>query len=244
MFRFLLALSCLAVLPGVAAATIAAGAPLVQDWSTWWPLWAGVATGVIIDQMVLRRIPGLETFEHELTHAIMALLLLRSIRQFTVSRHRGGYVAYSGGLGGELGNDLIGFAPYFLPTFTALSVLLRPLFIGRLPPNGVLVYDAWVGFTLGFHLWSTLRETRVAWTHDSIRVAGSSGRISSDLGKRGLLYSGATVLALALATHGILAGVVVDGYAGAATWGKEVWSTSADLAEEARAIFVSLNTRL
>ena len=87
----------------------------------------GITLGAMVTHFILLRIDGLDTFEHELAHALVALLFLRQITRFVSTRSSGGYVQHSGGFGGELGNHMIGLAPYYLPTFTIASVLFRPI---------------------------------------------------------------------------------------------------------------------
>ncbi len=134
-----------------------------------WPLAVGFVLGVLVDERLIGRAPGAETFEHELTHALVALLFLRRVTRFVVTKRNGGWVQYSGGFGGVVADDLIGLAPYVLPTFTALSVAARPaLDAGWFP-----WFDVWIGPTLGYHTWNTIRGTRRAWTSRPFVRAGT-----------------------------------------------------------------------
>jgi len=79
MFRFTLALVLLGFLPGVAVAFVTAGAALVQVPPILWPVVAGTVAGILVDHVVFRRIPFIETFEHELTQPTNPAGYLRRI---------------------------------------------------------------------------------------------------------------------------------------------------------------------
>jgi hypothetical protein len=207
--RLVLGVFFLALLPGVASAlwqALAASAGF-----GWWPLAGGLAAGTVLYFVLLRRIPGLEVFEHELTHALVALLYFRRVTNFTVKRDNG-HVIFLRGFGGTFGDDMIGFAPYVLPTFTAILILIRP-FLGTMPLGW---YDFWIGVSFGYHLWSGHREL--------------SPR-QPDLATRGLLYSAIAVPALALTTHGLLLAILLHGYPGVPQWAAQVWEATVRLAE-------------
>ena len=213
-YRLLFGLILLALLPASIYSLQAIGGALFSVKPLAWRLGLGFAIGVILDQVLLRRIPGLETFEHELTHALAALMFFRRIRRFTVSRYQGGYVEYSGGPGGLPANDFIGLAPYVLPTFMVLSALLRPwLDLGVLP-----IFDIWIGFTFGYHTWSTFRETTGNWSAGMIRPAGAPGSIPSDIAMRGRLFSAVYITTVTSAIHGLIFAIILWGYTGAGTW--------------------------
>ncbi|OPZ85503.1 MAG: hypothetical protein BWY76_01383 [bacterium ADurb.Bin429] len=203
LLRLVLGLGFLALLPGVAGAlwvvlTTAGG-------FGWWPIIAGLAAGTALYFILLRRIPGFEVFEHELTHALVAWLYFRRVTNFSVKRDNG-HVIFLNGFGGVFGNDMIGFAPYVLPTFTAILVLIRPFLHGPL-----WWYDFWIGVSFGYHLFSGYREL--------------SPR-QPDLASRGLLYSFIAVPALALTVHGLLLAILIHGYAGVPSWAAQVWATT------------------
>lgn len=202
--RFLLGIIFLAVLPGAAGACWQA--LLGGGHFTWWPLLGGLVAGSALYFVLLRRIPGFEVFEHELTHALIAWLYLRRVTNFTVRRNNG-HILFDRGFGGIFGDDMIGFAPYVLPTFTAVLILIRPLLGGT--PLGW--YDFWIGATFGYHVWSGHREL--------------SPR-QPDLATRGLLYSLIAVPTLALITHGLLLTILLHGYGGVPAWAGDAWRSS------------------
>jgi hypothetical protein len=177
-----------------------------------WPFLIGTLAGIIFDHFVLRNHETFETFEHELTHALVALLFFRSIKDFTVTR-RGGQVWHSSGFGGEFGDTIIGLAPYFLPTFTLISAFIRP-FLGR---SAFPWFDVWIGLTFGYHLWSTVLEIRENWSYRTF--VDVSGRTThTDIGERGLLFSTIMIACLGLATHGITLALMTGGYRGIRGW--------------------------
>lgn len=113
-------------------------------------------------------------------------------------------------------------APYVLPTFTAFSVLLGPLF----PPRFRILYAAWVGLTLGYHTWSTLRETRLAWSSGIFPSAGNGEMTPSDVARRGFVFSALYIATVTTAIHGLLISIFLTGYRGVATWWSHVWPTT------------------
>ena len=117
------------------------------------PYLVGTVLGIFFDLAVVRRISGLDTFRHEVGHALTALVFFRRIDRFVVTRH-GGEVYHSGGFGGELADDIIGLAPYTIPVLYLSSVLVRPFFLSRWFPW----FDVWVGFAFGLHLWGNFRD--------------------------------------------------------------------------------------
>ncbi len=221
MFRFTLALVLLGFLPGVAVAFVTAGAALIQDPSILWPVVAGTVAGIVVDQFVFRRVPFIETFEHELTHAVAALMFFRRVTGFRV-RGGSGAVQHVGGFGGRLGDDFIGLAPYVLPTFTVVSVLVRP-FLGL---AWFPWFDGWIGFTFGYHLWSSLDETRQAWTRRAFSSAADGEVTQSDIARRGFIYSFIYIATVTIAIHGVLLAILVNGYSGVPPWAREVWDTT------------------
>jgi hypothetical protein len=219
--RWIVGTVMLVLLPGVAAAFVTAMVAFSHAPSLLVPIGAGAVLGILLDHVILRKFPVVETFEHEFTHAIVALLFFRRITGFTV-RRSGGTVAHRGRFGGVFGSDCIGLAPYIFPTFTVFSVLARPL----IPPGGFPWYDGWIGATFGYHLWSMLEETRAAWTKRAFPAADGSERTQSDIGRRGYIYSGIFIATGSLLVHGLLVAVLLGGMPGVAAWGRESWNVT------------------
>ncbi len=81
-------------------------------------------------------------FEHEMIHAIFALLFFKKVHSFAATRKKGGMVEIEGG------NFMIALAPYFFPLVTVLLIGVKPF----LPYRYQWILNALVGFTLMFHL--------------------------------------------------------------------------------------------
>ena len=96
----------------------------------------------------------LSTLEHELTHALFALLTLHRVKGLKVTGYNGGHVTYSGGMG----NWLITISPYFVPT---LAFMLLPVqaWMGPIP-----LFEFILGLTTSYHITSTYLETHEAQT--------------------------------------------------------------------------------
>lgn len=217
MARFLGSVLLLIILPGALTAFRASGLSVMQL-SPIWPLLAGFVVGLILDHILFRKIPGLETFEHELTHAIAAMMFFRRVTGFSVTRHRGGHCVHTGSFGGRFGDDFITMAPYVLPTFTFLSVMIRPL----LPAGAFPWFDIWVGLTFGFHILSNLREIRQSWSRDWF-VSSSGEYAQTDLGKSGLVFSFLYIPIVSLVILGLMAAVLANGYRGVLIWVDAFW---------------------
>lgn len=117
-------------------------------------LWNWFAAGFLSYALLFiffprRRVVFIETFEHELGHALVALLFLKDIREFLVNPEKGSHVAVQNG-----SNPFIVLAPYYLPVFTL------PLFLIKLTAFSSIhsVADFLIGFTLAFHYIALVRE--------------------------------------------------------------------------------------
>lgn len=118
-------------------------------------LWFGVGAGGywLAWRLILRRpLLGsfLPTLEHELTHALFALLTFHPITAVKATWRGDGIMRYLGE-----GNWLITIAPYFFPT---LSVLLMLVF-WALPASWRPGASGLLGVTVAYHFISTWRET-------------------------------------------------------------------------------------
>ena len=214
--RFIVFLAALGLLPGATAAFLVCAMRLARQPDAGW-FAAGTAAGVIVCRPLLRRFPVLETFEHELTHAVAALCLLRGVRRFKVTWRRGGYVEHRSG--SRLGDDLIGLAPYMVPTATFTAALFAPLAVSSARPW----FFGLAGVTFGYHLVSTVREVGASFTRRSFRPPGARREARTDIGQRGLVYSSAFILAGFLLFHGITAALLADGHAGVRIWWRALW---------------------
>ncbi len=113
--RLLVGLALLLFLPGVVLTLLGLAGRLVHLTALFVPATTVFVGGVLLDQFVLRRTGWFETFEHEFTHAAVALLCLRRVSSFVVTRRQGGYVQHTSGFGGVLADDLIGWLRMFCP---------------------------------------------------------------------------------------------------------------------------------
>ena len=220
--RPIVALTLLILFPGILSAFLVLGGQLLQASDVSLPISCGALLGILLHRYVLSKIAGYETFVHEMTHAIAALMLFRRVTDFVATRHQGGYVYYGNGWGGELGNEFIGLAPYTLPIFTLFSTLARPL----VPQYWFPWFDFFIGVTFGFHLLSTAHQIRLNWTSRRFVRAGAETYIQSDFAQRGCLYSAIGIACVTTAVHGLLIAVILYGFPGIARWGREVGATA------------------
>jgi hypothetical protein len=230
--RFLLGLFALFILPGAAVALWDGLVFIGRDPHLWIPLLSGLGGGMLLYLLVIRKLPAISTFEHELTHALVALLFFRRIRKFKVTWKRGGQVQYSGNFGGEFGNLMIGMAPYYLPTFSLAAVMVRPF----LPAGWFPWFDGFIGFTFAYHFFSTAKETKQSWTKKSFIATGDRQPTKSDIGKVGYLFAFLLIAGLGLFLLGMVVQMIGTGYSGLWQFLKQVfrvsWIIYAGLAEE------------
>jgi len=223
--RFLIGTLLLILLPGAVAAFALNVVSLSHIPAVLLPLGIGAFLGIVLDHFVIRRFPVLETFEHEFTHAVVALMFFRRVTGFVVKRS-GGTVSHQGGFGGKFGTDCIGLAPYILPLFTTLSVVARPL----VPSDWFPWYDVWIGVTFGYHVWSTIEEIRESWTKRSFISSGTGEVSQTDIARRGYMYSAIFIATFSFALHGALIALMIKGLNGVGEWAWEIWSVTAVVA--------------
>jgi hypothetical protein len=147
------------------------------------PLLIGLIVYVVLWWRFFRRpIFGsfLSTLEHELTHALFAILTFHKVTGLRATWRSGGHVTYRGP-----GNWLITVAPYFFPTicmFILIVSIFLPASFGT--PIGVLM-----GVAIGYHITSTYRETHAG---------------QSDLKKAGWLFCLLFLPAANIISYGVL----------------------------------------
>lgn len=140
------------------------------------------------------------TLEHESTHALFALLTWHRIVGFKASIGRGGEVRYVG-----KGNWLITVAPYFFPTVALLFFLLAYF----LPFPGLPWQSFLLGVALGYHVVSTLRETR---------------KDQSDIQSLGMTFCWLFLPAANLFVIGLLISFAHGGTEGLQLWLQDIYS--------------------
>ncbi|MBN2135522.1 MAG: M50 family metallopeptidase [Acidobacteria bacterium] len=220
--RLIIWLILLPLVPGMVLTFIKSVIWIFEDKSFFTPVIIGFAIGVIIDHKLIRWIPGVETFEHEFTHFIAAKMFFRKVTGFKVTAFEGGSVTHTGKFGGIVGDDFIGLAPYFMPTFLIAVVIVRPLFFG----DGSLVYDGIIGFILGFHTWSSIREFFRNLIFYKFPSVATGKMTKSDIAKRGVLYSITFIIVFGLFLHTLLFYIICFGFKGIPTWGGDFWLES------------------
>ena len=109
------------------------------------------------------------TLEHELTHALFAIIFFKKVHSISASRRKGGMISI------EEGNSVIALSPYVFPL--APSVILIFLFI--LPTPFELYLFFLLGFAYQFHLINLIEEFHLG---------------QPDLQKAGIIFSIITIL--------------------------------------------------
>lgn len=228
MDRLLFGVALVCLFPGTFSAFIKYGNAVLQQRPGWLlPFVIGTVLGILFDTGVIRKSSALHTFRHELGHAFAALIFFRRVDRFVVTRHKGGEVYHSAGFGGALADDVIGLAPYTIPTFYFISVLLRPV----LPPGWFPWVDVWIGFTFGFHLWGGIRDIRRNYSKKPFIGASSRRKRVTDIASTGFIFSFIYIVTVSLAIHGILLAVMLNGYTGVLSWAHEFWAVTQHLPE-------------
>lgn len=92
----------------------------------------------------------LSTLEHELTHALFAIVTFHKVTGLRATWRSGGHVTYQGP-----GNWLITVAPYFFPTICLFILVASVL----LPTSFHTTVSGLMGFAIGYHVTSTYHET-------------------------------------------------------------------------------------
>ncbi|MEI7661200.1 MAG: M50 family metallopeptidase [Bacteroidota bacterium] len=187
-------------------------------------LLAGSGAGLLLYLLVLRKFSAFGTFEHEFTHALVALLFLNRIHKFVVTRHEGGYTTYSGGYGGQFARFMIALAPYFLPTYSVILILAR----FALPDSWFPWYDLFIGMTLVYYLITNVEETRRNWTKSEVQCAGSSEITRSDIAQVGYIFSLFFIAGLTLFIYSLLFYLLSSTNLWSGRFFQQLWSDSLD----------------
>lgn len=207
--KLLLSLIFLYLIPGAALMFRNAFILLVNDHSLLWPLLSGFGAGTILYFIVIIRLNWLSTFEHEFTHALVALLFFRKINSFRVTSSKGGMVSHSGRFGGIPGDVMISLAPYFLPTLTMITIIIRIF----LPVKYYLYADIMIGFTLAYHLFSNYTELITNWTGKVFQNAKGVS-MTTDIKQSGYILSIITIISLSLYFYGLIIYFLTSGWNG------------------------------
>lgn len=147
----------------------------------------------------------LSTFEHEMTHALFAVLTLHRVVELRATWSRGGHVKILG-----RGNWLITVSPYFFPTvcFVLFPVIVL---VPGIPQN---IGDALLGAAFMYHITSTMRETHAA---------------QSDLKTVGYPFSVMLLPTANLLSSGVVLAVAYGGWSGVAEFFTHVGQVTSKL---------------
>lgn len=107
--------------------------------------WFGIGfIGFLVLRIFVRKnMEWFETFSHELTHTIVGLMFFQRIYSFNAGEGEG-YIERSGN---GLGHVFISLAPYCLPIYTYLFLLIRFFIV----PEYIWIFDLLIGATFAFH---------------------------------------------------------------------------------------------
>lgn len=175
-------------------------AGLTYSFDSFPPMLIGFAGYLLLWLLIFRRQElgsYVSTLEHEVTHAIFALLTGHKVTRLRVTAFEGGEVVYSG-----KGNWLIIIAPYFFPTVTVLLLFVRPF----VPQN--VWFEGAVGASVAFHLGSSWHETH---------------RGQSDLKKAGWFFTICFLPAANLLTYSFIGFFLLSGWEGIVNAARLLW---------------------
>lgn len=119
-------------------------------------LYNWVAIGIILtpflERLVKSNVLWFETFSHEFTHIVIALLFFRKVKSFHAEEENG--VVYTSGVN-QNGLIPMALAPYCLPIFTYLFLIVRTLVAFQ----GLWVIDIMIGISVAFHMGCFRHQT-------------------------------------------------------------------------------------
>lgn len=119
-------------------------------------LYNWVAIGIILTpflgRLVKSNVMWFETFSHEFTHIVIALLFFRKVKSFHAGEENG--VVYTSGVN-QNGLIPMALAPYCLPIFTYLFLIVRTLVAFQ----GLWVIDIMIGISVAFHMGCFRHQT-------------------------------------------------------------------------------------
>lgn len=131
--------------------------------------WAacGCLAFLLLRNLLKKNMKFLETFTHELTHTIVALLFLRKVHSFE-AKESSGFIMTSGKDNWSMA--ALSLAPYCLPIYTYLLLSLRSL----ISDQGFWIFDILIGITIAFHIHCFIKQT---------------GNYQTDINKYPLIFS-------------------------------------------------------
>ena len=145
------------------------------------------------------------TLEHEITHALFAIVTFHRVTGLRATAFRGGHVYFVGE-----GNWLITVAPYFSPTLSLFLLVVAWFLPGFL----VGVINFVIGGSFAYHITSTLRETHPGQT---------------DLQRAGVVFCLFFLPTANIVTFGALLGFIYGGWPGSARFVGTIWQRTLDI---------------
>lgn len=112
-----------------------------------WYLWVAVGSAVfpLMNKYFVKNMKIVKTFTHELTHAVVAIMLFRRVHWFKAEEGKGGEIGSSGSGKFHFFEVL---APYCFPIYTFPLMMLRCIVI----PDYYPIIDIIIGFSIGLHI--------------------------------------------------------------------------------------------
>lgn len=99
-----------------------------------------------------RNLLWFETFTHEFTHTIVAIMLLREVHSFHAEKSSG-VISTSGRV--DWLRPVVSLAPYCLPIYTYPLLVLRSM----MDFHGLWIFDIIIGMTIAFHVVNFWKDT-------------------------------------------------------------------------------------
>ena len=106
---------------------------------------------MVVNRFVKRNIRFLETFSHELTHSIVAMLFLQNIHSLYAEEGSGRVITSAN----SISHVPIVLGPYCLPIFSYMLLLIR----GIVADNNLWIFDIVIGISLSFHTFCFIKQT-------------------------------------------------------------------------------------
>ena len=115
------------------------------------PLLIGGIAYLLISRIIVgkKKQGWFSTLEHELTHALFALMTFHKVNAIQTTSNQGGVIEFQNG-----SNWLIIISPYFFPTFSFFLIILLSL----VDAQNQWVTNFLLGCTVAYHLISTMHE--------------------------------------------------------------------------------------
>lgn len=167
--KFLLAIVLLPTVVLAAAETFYLFLPLVGNWKTFLPFLIGIVLYVVLHYRVYN-FSRPYVFIHEITHAVAAWLCGYRVSKISVKKDNG-FVKM------DKTNTFVVLAPYFIPGYVVLTILLYiliSLFVSLEPYNNYVL--GLIGFLMAFHFIQTFHTL---WEADQPDLQLAGGKVFS-----------------------------------------------------------------